>query len=172
MTGRCSVYCKHTNDGTITKKPTACNDGLLLTFKRSKEARKASHMIVLLLESQRQALSVLLSRYIINEATGCWEWHKPFKVKRSYVTYKRKKRALRDKYRGLAWSGSSWPIHRLSVLLRDGAIDMALQVCHKCDNPCCMRPDHLFTGTYMDNVRDKVGKNRQSRSGRKRTTRQ
>lgn len=52
--------------------------------------------------------------------------------------------------------------HRISFKLHNPntRID-ALQVCHKCDNPGCLRPSHLFVGTGLDNVRDMYAKNKQ-----------
>ena len=53
--------------------------------------------------------------------------------------------------------------HRVSWMLKYGRIPGALLVCHKCDNPSCVRPGHLFLGTTQDNIADKVAKGRQAR---------
>jgi hypothetical protein len=53
--------------------------------------------------------------------------------------------------------------HRLSYKLFNGNFDEKLLVLHSCDNPSCVRPDHLFLGTNKDNMKDKVNKNRQAK---------
>lgn len=53
--------------------------------------------------------------------------------------------------------------HRYSYSLFFGTIPESLCVCHTCDNPGCVRPDHLFLGTIQDNNNDKMKKNRQAR---------
>lgn len=55
--------------------------------------------------------------------------------------------------------------HRLSWLIHFGDFDTALDVCHKCDTPSCVRPDHLFLGTAKDNVADMLAKGRANGGG-------
>jgi len=53
--------------------------------------------------------------------------------------------------------------HRFIYELTYGKIIGDLVVCHHCDNPTCVRIDHLFLGTQQENIDDKVSKNRQAK---------
>lgn len=86
----------------------------------------------------------------IQNANGCWEW-KGFRLKTGYgkFSYKRK----------------SYLAHRISWYLFNGPIPDYLCVCHKCDNPPCINPEHLFLGTQVDNIQDMIKKNRRDFKG-------
>lgn len=50
--------------------------------------------------------------------------------------------------------------HRLSYLIHKGPLPEGKQICHTCDNPKCVNPDHLFVGTSQDNHDDMTKKKR------------
>jgi hypothetical protein len=59
----------------------------------------------------------------------------------------------------------TWLAHRVSWTLSNGPIPDGLVVCHRCDNPPCCNPEHLFVGTHKQNSEDMVAKGRNWRVG-------
>ena len=59
-------------------------------------------------------------------------------------------------YGFMSVEGKIWPAHRLSYTMHYGPIPDGLLVCHACNTPRCVRPNHLYLGSDKDNARDKV----------------
>lgn len=54
--------------------------------------------------------------------------------------------------------------HRFAYLIAHGNFDQTLFVCHKCDNPACVNPQHLFLGSAKENTQDMISKGRLKRT--------
>jgi hypothetical protein len=82
--------------------------------------------------------------------TGCWEWNGS------------KRNGYGRMIIGSRTDGTRKYVstHRLSYELHYGEIPKGMEVCHKCDNPSCVNPYHLFLGTRQDNIDDRERKGR------------
>lgn len=81
--------------------------------------------------------------------SGCWEW---------------KHSRVRDGYAQFAWKqDGKWrqaAAHRVAHCLATGSVDGGAYVLHSCDNPGCVRPDHLRPGTQTENMREMMDRGR------------
>ena len=69
----------------------------------------------------------------------------------------------RKGYGRQSFRGKAWLSHRVSYEVATGPIPDGMFVCHKCDNPACVNPDHLFAGSHRDNTDDMLRKGRSQR---------
>ena len=71
---------------------------------------------------------------------------------------------------GSIWAYGKYELaHRVSWRLHYGEIPEGRHVCHHCDNPRCVRPDHLFVGTNQENMLDASRKGRLPKQRKRRT---
>lgn len=79
--------------------------------------------------------------------SGCWIWEKS-----SWITNKYGRFAI--------GAGSYYPATRVSFVLHKREPIGELFVCHTCDVPLCVNPDHLWKGTHIENMHDMISKGR------------
>lgn len=65
-----------------------------------------------------------------------------------------------NKYGVLKANRKAYLTHRISWFAVHGPIPDGMQICHKCDTPACVNPNHLFLGTNLDNIADRKAKGR------------
>jgi len=63
------------------------------------------------------------------------------------------------------WKDRPWYSHRRAWVEANGPIPDGMMVCHHCDRPSCINPEHLFLGTALDNNRDREAKGRRNVKG-------
>jgi len=87
----------------------------------------------------------IFEELFVKNISGCWVWTNCVD---------------KDGY-GVFWFGNkNMRAHRFSWELYKGEIPANFVVCHTCDNPSCVNPAHLFTGSQKDNIKDMHNKKR------------
>lgn len=85
------------------------------------------------------------SKIKFGDLNECWEWQ----ANRSAKGYGKFK-----------VDGEKKLAHRFLFIQLNGAMPSNILACHSCDNPTCCNPNHLFAGTYKDNIQDMIRKGR------------
>jgi hypothetical protein len=93
--------------------------------------------------TRQQAVDLLRTNFTVRN--GCHEWN-GYRTKAGYPL--------------IAFEGKTHYAHRLALECKMGELKQGIGALHRCDNPPCINPDHLFPGTQKDNGKDMVKKGR------------
>lgn len=106
-------------------------------------SNQAGHWLAMTIEG-------FMDRVMPEPNSGCWLWMGNLADKRGYGLVSVRSG---DKYIRIGAHRFSWQLHK-------GPIPKGILVCHHCDVPSCVNPDHLFLGTHSDNTKDAHSKGR------------
>lgn len=153
--GRLTVlFCspERANDGHVVWACQCSCGRMTLVQSNNLKAGTTKSCGCLAIENLQKAHSpTFIERFWSRVRTGlpneCWPWE-------GYVFVKR------GRYGGISEKSRYFRSHRIAWMLAYGCIPDGLHVLHKCDNPPCCNPLHLFLGTQKENMADMINKNR------------
>ena len=123
-------------------------------YERRTTRSRRPHDLELKMGRKKTGLSLLdrlLNKIIIDEVTDCWEWQGA----KNNIGYG----MIRDEKKMRTTHRVSYEEHN------NVKIPRYMCVCHSCDNPICVNPNHLWLGTMKDNIRDMLKKGRANMFG-------
>ncbi len=103
-------------------------------------------------QAHRNTLSDVWNKINKKSDEECWEW---------------KGATTKGGYGSMKLYNKTKYVHRVVYEITYGKFSNDLDVLHKCDNPLCCNPEHLFLGTQQDNVRDMDVKGRRGKTDQK-----
>jgi Pectobacterium phage endonuclease len=108
--------------------------------ERPEKPKKEKHI-----KTDEELLQEAFVRFFckVEKTDTCWIW----------------KGALIKGY-GIMFFKKSIKAHRFSYMIHKGELEKGKFICHTCDNPLCVNPEHLYQGTALQNKRDAIERNR------------
>lgn len=118
-----------------------------MTVEKVYEGKRVTRHMAMMRDAKRapEPPSVRFWR-MVEKTSGCWPWIGS--------------RDRRSGYGQFRLNGRVAKAHRWAYEDAYGPLSKDAKVLHRCDNPCCVRPDHLFVGSQADNVADMLAKGR------------
>ena len=95
-----------------------------------------------IIEEMQRPITTVEDRFWsrVKKTSKCWEWQGT---------------KLKTGYGVVSIKGKNIRAHRIAYELTKGKIPQGYGVCHTCDNPSCVKPDHLWIGTHKENMEDR-----------------